>query len=461
MVPKRPLLSRAAFCGLLTVGAACTDEMPTATPSRAASVTAGPTLPQPAAAYRTIDDDFADLVDRIPGFGGLFADSTGVLIVHRAGTASAHMTAPAAAQVIADFADRRNMRELAVAARGPIRFRNAAFDFRSLLGWQRMLKQRLGVAGVISYDVDDQRNQIAIGVEDAGAAEAVMRRVAELGVPDGAVVTPVELRAVSAATLDDSTNRVAGLKITRVNMGGSCTLGPLLFTKDGFGAIDSTTLYFVTNSHCTHTPWVLDSGWQGQPDGSHPIGYEIADPPLYTNAQQLDCPVPTHYGWSTKCRSSDAALYQATYSITPAWHGTIYVTPGDNNINISDTWSIATEAYPYVNQYIAKTGARTGTTYGQVRHVCKDYKHESPPYEDRWMLCQVEAYLYGGRGDSGSPVVANADVSGYSHLHNPRALIGLFWGGLAAPDAQTWTWSLISPWGQVKAELGTNLHPTR
>jgi hypothetical protein len=357
------------------------------------------------------------------------------------------------------------MRDLGASARGTIRLRRAAFDFASLLGWQRSLMQAMNASGVTSYDVDEVRNQVVVGIERAEIADIVMQRVREMGIPDGAVVTTVEPAARLYVTLRDSTNRMAGLQISRsFGTANRCTMGPLILMTTTNGGVDSTTLYFVTNSHCSASPFAVDNSYIGQPTMTYPIGYEIADPTQFNNAISPLCPASdaSFPGYPVLCRTSDASLYVGTSSIAPAWHGTIAVTPGDNNIDISDSWSIANSDYPYAGQTIHKTGMWTGTSSGSVQHTCKNVRHDAPPTIPyvRWMLCQGQAVLYSGFGDSGSPIVRQA--TGYSGLYNPRTLVGLLWGGVpSSPTSLTGTTTYFSPWPNVNSELGGTLKASR
>lgn len=182
---------------------------------------------------------------------------------------------------------------------------------------------------------------------------------------------------------------------------------------------------------------------------NRPIGYEVADPPRFTYVKSSQCPTsdPDYPGQPVYCRNSDAALYVGVASMNPFWHGTVYATPGDDNLNITDTWSIANEDYPYVGQTVHKTGRTTGSTSGTVQKSCITMFHSGPPYyaEVTWLLCQATAGLYSRPGDSGAPVVRRA--SGYSGLHNPMTLVGLLWGG----EGST---TYFSPWPNVKLDLG-------
>jgi hypothetical protein len=148
-----------------------------------------------------------------------------------------------------------------------------------------------------------------------------------------------------------------------------------------------------------------------------------------------------------------------TGASNPFWHGTIAATPGQNNLNITDSWAIMEEDYPYVGQAVFKTGMMSGTTWGAtVQYSCKDLLHsvKSGTTTDYWLLCQgVASSLYIKRGDSGSPIVTNASGS-YPGVHNPVRLLGLLWGG-PKNDGTPNTTAYFSPWPLVKYDLGGNM----
>jgi hypothetical protein len=241
---------RIVISAVVAASVACTDA-PTvmqnsAKPSASAAphpwvVSAPPT--------RTIDDDFADLVDEIPGFGGAFVDSSGVVNVWQT---NASRTAASPGPALAAFARRHSMGGLAEAAERTVQVREAAFDFRALQGWRRTLVREMDFSGVLSLDVDERTNRVLVGVRDDQAAQAVAQQAKELGIPAQAVHTIIEQPPELMTTLQDSTNRVAGLSVSRTTVSNGCTMGPLVFFRNpNTYAVDSSLAYFVTNSHCS------------------------------------------------------------------------------------------------------------------------------------------------------------------------------------------------------------------
>lgn len=461
MVLYHSLTSRLMVSSLLVMVAACSDVPATAVQAHAEpSASKVPYRSVSGPPSRTIDDDFADLVDQIPGFGGVFVDSSGVVNIYAADVSSPNTARGA----VAEFARRHRMNGLDLATRRDVRMRKAAFDYRELVTWRRALLQEVGTTSVTSLDIDERVNRIVIGVANDDAARDVARLAQELAIPNRAVTTVIEAPTVLFTTLRDSTNRVAGLAINRgYGFTGSCTMGPLVFfSSTTTYAVDSSMAYFVTNSHCSEELFALDGGWIGQPDISLPIGYEVADPPTYTHDAIPYCPavflnLPAH------CRQSDASLYYLTLASTPFWHGTIAATPGDYNLNITDSWAIVRNPdypdviadYPYVGQTIHKTGQKTGSTSGTVQNTCVHRLHSNTSNAESYvLLCQATATLRIGPGDSGSPIVANA--TGYPQVHNPMTLVGLLWGG-PKNDGSDQTTAYFSPWPNVMAELGGNM----
>jgi len=88
------------------------------------------------ARYKTVNDQYAELADRIPGFAGMYYDSTGRLNILMKWP-SIHA---AARPIIADFLRRRVKRDIVRMAKTNFDVSNAQIrkvehDFRELLDW--------------------------------------------------------------------------------------------------------------------------------------------------------------------------------------------------------------------------------------------------------------------------------------------------------------------------------------
>lgn len=125
---------------------ACHSDAPSSPPSPIRFLD-GPRSVSEAPRLRTIDDEFADLVEQVPGFGGLFHDSTGSLTVYLKDPSSAASAYP----IIAAFR-RRIIRQPSIDG-SAMKVRTAQFDFRELLHWYRgsVLPATSNGAGASSY----------------------------------------------------------------------------------------------------------------------------------------------------------------------------------------------------------------------------------------------------------------------------------------------------------------------
>jgi len=132
----------------------------------------------------------------VPGFGGMYYDDGGDLVIllkdlRLSGQATAavrrHLPGPG----------KRGRQE------GPpvaIRFRQAEYSFVELNGyWQRINQVVFEIPGVVSTDVDDERNRVVVGVRRAAAAQEVRRALAAASIPGG----PVEVQTIEPCTGTD------------------------------------------------------------------------------------------------------------------------------------------------------------------------------------------------------------------------------------------------------------------
>lgn len=139
---------------------------------------------------RTIDDDFADLTLVLPGFGGLFYDSAGVLTVNLVQSTELDH----ARSVIRDFLIRRGAvstarRNRASLEASVMRAREVKYDFRYLLSlYRQYVVPLVGVSGAIAMtDVNDARNLIVVGVRSAEQIRQVQQLIAAVPIPEDAI----------------------------------------------------------------------------------------------------------------------------------------------------------------------------------------------------------------------------------------------------------------------------------
>lgn len=369
---------------------------------------------------RGIEARFAEIERQVPGFGGYFYDENGNLTAYVVDMGRASQARTALAQVAA---------ERPAQARGPrgtgeVQVRQGRFAFSQLARWHDNLVGVLATPGVVFTDLDESRNVLRVGVENAGLETAVRRHAARAGVPAEALVVSVtEPIKPLTHTLQDYNRPVEGG--LQIGFGGYvCTLGYSV----NWGS-------YLTNSHCTNTQGGVEYTSHYQPSNPYYIGYEYADPYYWTGGS---CPA------GRRCRYSDSSL--GAYDSGTWWHQgwvartTYWGTTSPGSLIIDDynprLQVTAEQAYPTQGQYLDKIGRTTGWTYGPVTNTCVN---TNVYMSDITQLCQdyVNAAVAGG--DSGSPVFI-------WHGSNVTAA-GLLWGG----GGSTFVFSAIS---NIEWELG-------
>lgn len=127
---------------------------------------------------RDIDDDLADLVATVPGFGGYFfrAPLLSIFLLDPQDTVGVQAQVSLAALFQSD--------ELSQADR---RLLQADFDFRQLVDFGDRAGNLLAIDGVESLDVDESTNRVAVGVSTDEAASCVTQNLVNLQIPSDAV----------------------------------------------------------------------------------------------------------------------------------------------------------------------------------------------------------------------------------------------------------------------------------
>jgi hypothetical protein len=393
-----------------------TGAMLAAAPSARAQSTAMPA---------SLDDEFSQLAEQVPGFGGLYLDADG--------TTHVYLTDLSRAGEVQDLGKR-------------VAVEPADYDFRDLHAWKQALRQLLAQRGALSLDIDENRNRLLFNVEmaDLEAFTATLGRfLARLRVPKEAVlVEPSEPDVVQELLTDKMRPVPAGSQISP-----GCTLGAnahLLGAGAGAG--------FVTASHCTASQGVLDGTifFQNDPSpASNRVGVETFDPQLFTGGP---CPL------GRKCRFSDAAFvaYDSTADsaggqiANAMFCGTF--APQSTLVNgflPRLPVTAVTLANSLSGTVLTKVGKTSGCTFGTLQRTCEDtnaFKRQKVAGgltisvdTGITLLCQNRVGAFSAPGDSGSPV--------FIRNGNEATLAGILWGGNG-------TGFSYSPWLWVATELG-------
>ncbi|MDP9351569.1 MAG: S1 family peptidase [Chloroflexota bacterium] len=380
------------------------------------------------------------LAAQIPGFGGVFLEEGRYLVLWVTDLPRQERKAHEIAR--ATFGSWRWSGHLPGSP--TIAVRQGQFTWNQLSAWRDRVEHLLpNVPDITSVDLEERRNRVVIGIAKRSTRAAVLRKLAEAGVPVEATILeeePIMMSSTDEEAADTvwddpaagsgscSTSSseisascisvgnhlhdmvrpiVGGLRIEWQNpyrnASDHCTLGftvRMLNHPDQFG--------FITNSHCTGEQGGVHNRVFGQPYNYDPyrIGVEVIDPPY-----QKDWWDPNFY------RGTDAAVAFVYANVDgydqgfgriakPTTWGTNGVEPGPLEIDPNQrTLPILRERAPIEGDVVDKIGQRSGWTYGAIRQVCKtrrQYIGYVPRYNRH--TCETEAKLTNEFGDSGSPV---------------------------------------------------------
>jgi len=364
-------------------------------------------------ARKTLDEALLEVSATVPGFGGLYHDEQGRLVIR----VTRDLEGPAARRAVASVFGPEMVPSAGVV------YAPARFSFASLKALQeRVTPGLLSQAGTVMTDVDEKGNRVVVGVESPEVRQRILQRLEAMGVSSD-MVEVIEMSPLQPASTVQAGWRpvTGGLQIE--TPGKYCTLG--------FPAMRGTTLGFVTNSHCTQTQGGVESTQAYQPiiAAGNLAGTELVDPP-YTSGGS--CPA------GRVCRNSDSAFFRADTTVNPL----IAATPGAFNLNVSSWLQMPAKTLSLAQgQTVYKTGRTTGTTSGTIQWACATVNSGGTPHTYFCNYIATNSTQNGQGGDSGSPV--------YFLSGSNATLAGLMWGSGSNP----WNFS-FSPLSAVQNELG-------
>jgi hypothetical protein len=401
----------------------------------------------PATGPANLDDEFAEIAAKVPGFGGAFYDEDGSFTLQLVDL-SKQDAAKAATEEL------RNRSSPAPQTRpggipqpgvGQVKTLQARYDFRELRDIRVTARDEvLSLPGTVSLEVDEKRNRVVVGVEKQDQIGAVRNQFAKLGVTADAVIVEVTDAIKPMATLRDNVRPGEGGLQIALSGGGLCTLG--------FNAYAGERRSFLTASHCTNTRGGVEYTAYYQPDIGGYIGFEYRDPAYW----------PCGFLLEWRCRYSDAALaaYNNTVSSdlgqiarttsrgspTPMefiWWGS---KAGSITIDSSKPkfYIRGQKQNPLGGVMLEKVGRTTGWTWGFVYSTCADVNVKDTNIR---LLCQDKVSGGVGPGDSGSAVFRWG--YGSQNYGDDVELNGLLWGGNDAG-----THFVFSTMSNVEHELG-------
>ena len=403
----------------------------------------------------TLDDNLIKVARLVPGFGGMYLDDQGKLIIYmvedvralepgavEARTAQLRkaLVDVYGAELLSEGRARRADRpeELIAAPPPTIQIVKGNYDVLQLVEWRAKVDNVLSISDVVFTDLDERTNRLKVGIGPGATREKVEATIRDSGIPSEAIVIEVTQPIYPNSTLRDKVRPMPGGVQVEADTGvfafKICTMG--------FNAIRAGVAGFVTNSHCTKTRGGSEGTDFHQPDdplfsGNH-VGDEIADPAYFTGGV---CPS------GRRCRFSDSAFID--YTIARGSH--IARVAGWNNGSLTITSNIPRllivgELSDWVDgSDLDKIGRTTGWTFGLVNGTCQNTNVTDT---DVTLLCQhrvnrlaSQTQKMSDNGDSGSPV--------FRWQVTTVLLSGINWG--SPKDGSAF---IFSPIDQVEQELG-------
>lgn len=393
----------------------------------------------------TLDEVFADIATRVPGFAGAYYDRDGTLMVN---VVDARDTARAGDEVL------RVLQRSQSGQSRRLRFRRAAFDYSQLMRWSEQAHRSiLMLPGVVSTDIDEVNNRIAIEVMTASAHGEVRRLTGLMGIPASVTMAgpvPVEpdsadppdatdTASVAPGTPDGSTaEQASGTTLNSafsslpggVQIGTArqlCTLGFNAYLSSTIRGIYSFERRFVTAAHCTDALGGVEGTAFYQPlrsSGSW-VGNEVREP--LWNASS-NCPA------GARCAYADVALFTYTGHnwelgrIAKTTSVGVGTQPGSLTIDASSPRFHIRDSVEnhtvFSGSYAHKVGAFSGWTTGPVVETCGSRRLIIDGILSNFVLLCQWAFSGGIRvGDSGAPVFV---VKGFGV---DVSLAGIVWGG--------------------------------
>jgi len=366
------------------------------------------------------DQMWMDLSRRIAGFGGMYFNDDGDLVVVLKDTSK---TAEASA-ALAGFVGQSHRPKYLPSPHAPrMLFAAGRYDYLELVALKDLVSSAVSKSNANAVAIDEVANGILVGVDDGSISLAHSALVAA-SVPENAVhiVSASRSHTVSdTIKLRNTTSPLVGGN--RFWVGGTfCTLG--LPVKWGSANSDG----FISAGHCAR----LGNGF-----GDTLV--ELGDSTFVLTQKSIgsiiDDGSATHTcSHGTNCKWSDAALFTMASGVTTrfaaiargtalAWALTgQYWSPSDVGNPIAydhrSYWGSSTlgpfemisqEAFQgeVVGEWVSKVGQTTGWTVGQITNASYDVHTD----EGYWILQSVQVHGGAYAGDSGAGVFVDAGTT--------------------------------------------------
>lgn len=364
---------------------------------------------------------WADLAKQVPGFGGMYFNDDGDLVVVLKDTTA---TAAAAAHLAGYVGQSHRPKFLPTPHQPRMLFAQGRYDYRELLQFKDRASASLAAQSqqLTSVAIDEIANDVVIGVEMASAVAAVKETASASNTPANAIrVVQAERSHATSDTIKLTNNVTPLVGGNQVWTGGTfCTLGiPVSYQT-------ASTFGFLTAGHCV---------WANNMQAGDTL-FELADSTFTLSTHSIGTLVDGGYLTFTCshganiCRWADAALvgFKAgvTFHLGAVAHGyDVAVGPGGGGSPIywSTHWgtplaldhrvywgsstsgpfemdAVETSGGEVVGQWVNKIGIISGWTYGKIYNAAMDDNTDS----GYWILGSVRVSAGCYKGDSGSPV---------------------------------------------------------
>lgn len=342
-----------------------------------------------------LDTRMAKIEQKISGFGGAFLDGDGVLNVYRTPETNEDNTPSEIASILEnEIGEDRT--------RNGVRIVEGKYTFSELLEYKLNLRSLFGEGlGITMLDVDESKNRIVVGVENATRITEVSSRVSQMNIPADAI----EVIETGRVALDSHNSYYRPVK------GG---------IQEEFGAFQTCSIGFIAD-HGTHGRVVITAGHCGDPGNTY---YQDIYPwhPIGTGISGTDPSGP---------RYSDSILHSLTVSSSK---GQVHHHSDAITFN-----SASPKQYtPMYGDAVIKSGRSTHDTLGGITNTCADTSHGT--YGT--LYCQVYANYNSAGGDSGGTVYGNS-LQGYK-------LYGIHWGQFTGSNIR-----VLSPIWNIEQDQGT------
>lgn len=360
----------------------------------------------------TLDDLFAEVGRRVPAFGGMFVDEgKNTLYVYMVPGQPGDLVTLNQA-VIDVFGSNRPQQQNIQALPGQ-------YTFVQLKEWyDEMSRVVLAISGTVFTDIDEAKNRLAVGLENANVVPGVQAALRTLGIPPQAVdievVPPVEPTQFARTLQSGARPMVGGIQISP----GPCTLGvPVIGPGLAHG--------FVTAGHCSNVAG----------DGNSPFFQPVAGAavstlvrnPAYLPAGTPGAPAACPAGRS--CRFSDSLFAQLDPGTGATLGAIAQPTFGGIAWNGVTNFTItAGLGLPLAGSTVQKVGRTSGWTQGTVVRTCITTNKTTPGLT---LICQYTTTLLQQGGDSGAPAFGITNLG-----TGAVTLVGIMWGAYQPATAR-------------------------